>query len=79
MGCGAPRVFSPACTPPPTGGRKINTKFTKSGPVISPTAVKELLSAQSKGNQPGTLCCLALGIPLLLESPGQNRPDSVSD
>lgn len=47
--------LSPVCTPPPAGGGKINTKFTKSGPVISPTAVKELLSAQSNGNQPGTL------------------------
>lgn len=47
--------LSPVCTPPPAGGGKINTEFTKSGPVISPTAVKELLSAQSNGNQPGTL------------------------
>lgn len=50
-----PEGLSPVCTPPLAGGGKINTEFTKSGPVISPTAVKELLSAQSNGNQPGTL------------------------
>lgn len=51
-GIWGPEGPSPDSTPPPAGGGKINTEFTKSGPVISPTAVKEL-SSQSNRNQPG--------------------------
>lgn len=44
-----PRVLPQlALLPPPTGRGKINTEFTKSGPVISPTAEKELFTEQQK-------------------------------
>lgn len=44
-------------TPPPARGGKINTEFTKAGPVISPTTENELLYSLHRATRkkPGTL------------------------
>lgn len=77
-----PEGPSPARTPPPTGGGKINTEFTKSGPVISPTAEKELFTEQQKpartARDPPAALPQGTRIPLQLGPPGQKGADSVS-
>lgn len=78
-----PRVLPQlALLPPPTGGGKINTEFTKSGPSLAQPQKKS--SSQSNRNQPGlpgTLllpCPRGLGSPLQQGPPGQKGADSVS-
>lgn len=77
-----PRVLPQLALLPPTGGGKINTEFTKSGPVISPTAEKELFTEQQKpartARDPPAALPQGTRIPLQLGPPGQKGADSVS-